>query len=491
MEEATAMNEQEEFEFRMRAEREAATPQATPDPGLGNVMMNALPKGVANLVNTPVTLWNLAKEAAGAVHPQIKDYMPPPTPNYPMQFAEQMGLVDPAKNPQTSGQRIADAAVQGGIGALAGPGGAIKNAATGMAGGMAGQVAGEVGGDKAGLIAGAAAPFALRSYTSPSNLNPQALATAQAGRKAGYVVPPSELKPSFFNEKLESLAGKAATAQEANLRNAKVSEVLANKYLSTKDMPVPDDTPVTREILRGRREKFGEKFQEAADLRPTPEMEWFPRYHETDLVKQSSQARADANKIRANRQYDPSDRDRIEALISKADSIEGDIARLAEANGKPELAKALADARVNIAKHHTVEDALNYGDAGISAPVIARMLNQGKPLGKELELIGKYHEAFPRFMREGSKVPSPGVSGTDAAMSAGLGLGGYGAAGPVGIAAAGLPLVRGPARALALSDWNQNRLLKSAVPPEGLGDTAMRSALIAEILAARQQQGVQ
>jgi hypothetical protein len=54
-----------------------------------------------------------------------------------------------------------------------------------------------------------------------------------------------------------------------------------------------------------------------------------------------------------------------------------------------------------------------------------------------------------------------------------------------------LPLVRGPARALALSDWNQNRLLKSAVPPEGLGDTAMRSALIAEILAARQQQGVQ
>jgi hypothetical protein len=487
------MGDREELqELRRLAELESkagggATATATPDPGIGNVMLNAVPKGVANLVNTPVTLWNLAKEAAGAIHPQIKDYMPPPTPNYPMQFAEQMGLVDPAKNPQTSGQRIADAAVQGGIGALAGPGGAIKNAATGMAGGMAGQVAGEVGGDKAGLIAGAAAPFALRSYTSPSNLNPQALATAQAGRKAGYVVPPSELKPSFFNEKLESLAGKAATAQEANLRNQAVSDAMVARYLGMKP-----GTPITKESLMAGREKAGQVYKEVDSLKPTENMEWFPRYHETDLVEQMKQARADANKIRySNGPYDPSNRDKIKALEGTADSIEGDIGKLAEANGRPELVQALADARKNIAKHHTVEEALNYGDASISAPTVGRMLNQGKPLGPELELVGKYQQAFPRYMREGGQVPSPGVSGTDAAMSAGLGLGGYGAAGPVGIAAAGLPLVRGPARALALSDWNQNRLLKSAVPPEGLGDTAMRSALIAEILAARQQQGVQ
>jgi hypothetical protein len=490
------MGDREELqELRRLAELEAkagggATATTTPDPGIGNVMMNAVPKGVANLVNTPVTLWNLAKQAAGAIHPQIKDYMQQ-TPNYPMQAAESIGLVDPAKNPQTAGQRIADAAVQGGVGALAGPGGFLKNAATGMAAGGVGQTTTEVTGSPlAGMAAGALTPFALRGYSKAPQLNAVADQTAQAGRKAGYVVPPSQINPTFFNEKLESMSGKAAIAQEANLRNQGISDALANRYLG-----VPDKTALTRGSLKGMRDKAGEVYEEVSKLRPTEQSQWFPRYHETDLVEQMKQAKADAGA--ANKAYfqgttyDPSLRDKAKALEATAHSIEGDLTQLAKDNGKEELIKQLANARTKIAKTHTVENALNVGDAGISAPVIGRMLDKGDKLGSELELIGKYQQAFPQFMREGAGVPSPGVSGTDAAMAAGLGMGGYGAAGPAGWLAAGLPLVRGPARAMALSDWYQNRLFRQPVPSEALGDTATRSALIADILAARQQQGVQ
>jgi len=79
------------------------------------------------------------------------------------------------------------------------------------------------------------------------------------------------------------------------------------------------------------------------------------------------------------------------------------------------------------------------------------------PIQNGLLTIGKMAEAFPSVMREGARVPSSGVSGTDAAASALLGTVGYGAAGgPAGMAAAALPLLRSPARSLVLSNPYQN-----------------------------------
>ncbi len=105
------------------------------------------------------------------------------------------------------------------------------------------------------------------------------------------------------------------------------------------------------------------------------------------------------------------------------------------------------------AKSYDIERALNLGDSTVSAPIIGRQLDKTGTAGKSgaLSIIGKMAEAFPSVMREGGRVPSPGVSGTDAAMSAMLGVGGGAAAGPAGILAAGLPLLRSPARNLVLS----------------------------------------
>ncbi len=480
MEEAATMstNEQEEFEFRLRAEREAAVPQGTPDPGIGNVMLNAVPKGVANLLNTPVTLWNLAKGAAGAMHPQIKDYMQP-TPNYPMQAAESMGLVDPAKEPQTAGQRIADAAVQGGVGALAGPGGFLKNAATGLAAGGAGQTTTEVtGSPTAGMVAGALTPFMLRSYSKPPEMNAVKQQTLEEGRKAGYVVPPTEVNPSFINEKLESLAGKAAVKQEAVLRNQGVTNALAAKALG-----LAPDTPLTEGTLNAVREHASPPYKQVAQISPMGASA-------LEKLKDARFEASDAWKF-YQRSGDPAARKEAAALSQKADLYESAIEKMAKQAGQPGLIDDLRESRKLIAKTYDVEKSLNLGSADVSAPALGSQLDKAGLAAKsgDLAVVGKFQQAFPKFMGEGTKSPVPGVSGTDAAMAAGLGMGGYGAAGPAGWLAAGLPLVRGPARAYALSNMKQNRLL--GTPPEALGDTAARSALIADILAARQQQGVQ
>ena len=171
---------------------------------------------------------------------------------------------------------------------------------------------------------------------------------------------------------------------------------------------------------------------------------------------------------------DPKSLKRANAFSKQAESIENDLEKLAEAKGVPELINELRAARILIAKTYDVERALNIGDGNISARMIGRMLDKGAPLTGELRLIGRFSQAFPSVTREAASVPAAGVSGTDAAASALLGTMGYGAAGVPGIMAAGLPLLRGPARAAVLSRPMQNRLV---APPAPLGDTVLQSLL--------------
>ena len=77
-------------------------------------------------------------------------------------------------------------------------------------------------------------------------------------------------------------------------------------------------------------------------------------------------------------------------------------------------------------------------------------------------------------------IPSPGVSGTDTIVSAGLGIGGYMAGGPTGAAlGAGVPLLRTPARNIALSKMYQNRLLRE---PESVSTLAYQGSLAGKSL---------
>jgi len=99
-------------------------------------------------------------------------------------------------------------------------------------------------------------------------------------------------------------------------------------------------------------------------------------------------------------------------------------------------------------------------------------------LSGQLAIIGKFAKAFPDAVREAAKIQSPGVSALEGIAAGGLGAGGYAlTGGPVGLLAAGVPLLRGPARSLLLSKGYQNRLLKEA--------PGLNPAMLQSILAGR------
>lgn len=480
------LSEQEEFEFRLRHEREMAAAQKQAGPSIGGVGFNAAMKGLAGTAdmfgNAPANAWNLAKGAYGfgmeaAGHPEAwLDVNVTKQPNLARRGMEAIGLISPEREPQTAGQRMVDTAVQGATGMVAGPGGVMRNLATGAAGGLAAQTTKELtGSDAAAVGVGALTPLALRSGSHPST-NPVREQTFREGQAAGYKVPPTAVNPSFVNERLESLAGKAAIKQDATARNQAVTDALVAKELG-----LPKGTPLTESALKQVRDDAAKPYQEIATLSPTAK-------DALDLLKQ---ARFDATEQWKfyNRTGSPDAGKQARQLSADAEQYEQIIAHEAQQAGRPELVKALAESRRLIAKTHDVEKALNLGDGSVSAPIIGRSLDQSGVAGKSgnLAVTGKFQQAFPQFMGEGSRTPAAGVSGTDAAMSAGLGLGGYGAAGPVGVLAAGMPLVRGPARNLALSDWYQRRLL-GGQPPEPMTDTLSRSALLSRAIAERNPQ---
>jgi hypothetical protein len=262
-------------------------------------------------------------------------------------------------------------------------------------------------------------------------------------RAAGYVVPGSDVAPTFLGNKLESLGGKAAIKQEATIRNQEATNSLARKALG-----LADDQPVTVSALEKIRSTAGKTYDEVAKL--------------------SSQAAKDLEDLKAaraeskgwfdayNRSMRPDDLAKAKALRDQADNLEGWIDWHAVNGGRQDLLPELIKARKEIAKAYTVERALNKATGDVDARVLGRMFDKQKPLTDGLDVIGKFQQAYPKFTGPAASTPAPGVSYLDAFSMPALGMMGAAAAShPAGAVAAGLPLLRGPARSLALSGMMQ------------------------------------
>ena len=81
---------------------------------------------------------------------------------------------------------------------------------------------------------------------------PQMIKNVQEGQQAGYVLPPTQVKPSLLNRLLEGTAGKLTTAQNASYANQEVTNKLASKALG-----LPENEVLTPEILNNVRDKAG------------------------------------------------------------------------------------------------------------------------------------------------------------------------------------------------------------------------------------------
>lgn len=330
------------------------------------------------------------------------------------------GLIQPVEGDQTLGN-IAK--------------GKTINTAIGGAVGAAGQF----GANKAADFFTKKLADKTAEMTAAQTRNSMRDAVLKEGQSAGYVVPQSQVQPTFLSNRLESIGGKAAVKQEATVRNQEVTNALTRKALG-----LSEDFPISQTALDGIRKTSGKAYQEVASLNPQAAADlealkvarneatgWFTAY---------------------NRSARPDDLAKAKAARELSDQLEKMLETHAKQAGREELIPALVSARKQIAKTYTVERALNKSTGEVSAPVLGRMLDKGKPLSDGLDTIAKFNQAFPQVSRPAAMTQTPGVSFAEPLTAGMAGLAGQALTGnPLGLMAAGLPLLRGPARSLALS----------------------------------------
>lgn len=322
-----------------------------------------------------------------------------------------------------TGERLGNMALGGGLGA-----------------GM--QFAGTTGAQMLGQRQGAM-QAAEKSMASRNSVRDQ---TLKAGQEAGYVVPPSSVNPSWINKRLESVAGKAAVGQEASLQNQKITDSLARRSAG-----LGGDEALSETALSGARKAAAEPYRQVASTSPQAAADleaWKTANHEAKLQWTFY-----------NRSGHPDAYKAAQAEQLKADSALQSIEK--QAGNNPQLVQALKDSRVQIAKVHNVENAANVGTGSADASVLGRALDRGAPLTGDLKTIGQFQQAFPQYTREGSRIPTPGVSKSEALSSALLATAGAAATGGTsGLLAGALPLLSGPTRAMLLSKPYQKMMAK-------------------------------
>jgi hypothetical protein len=293
-------------------------------------------------------------------------------------------------------------------------------------------------------------------------LNAPKAAVLEAGQKAGYVIPPSEVSPGFWNKRLEGLAGKAAIGQEAAAINQGASTAAATRALG-----IPADKVITKSVLTELRKKHGGPYREVSEL-PT-ELPLTKGYvSSTPKVITSAAQDLEALKQARNdsqgwyeaykRSASPDDLKKAKTLDATARSLDAKLANTAKAAGRGDLRAALHEARRNIAETYTVERALNPVTGDVNANVIGGMVKKGKQLRGDLKTIGEFQQTFPKYIREGAKVPTSGVSKSEMLAAAGLAMGGVGVGGPMGAVAGLAPFLSTPVRKMLLSKPYQKNL---------------------------------
>jgi hypothetical protein len=264
----------------------------------------------------------------------------------------------------------------------------------------------------------------------------------KAGQEAGYVVPPSAVtEPSFLGGRLESLGGKAALGQEGSIRNQEVTDRLARAAGG-----LGREQPISSATLReARKGPMSDPYREVSALSPQAAAD-------LDIVK-TAKKEANLNWGEFNRQGTVDAYKRAIAADQQAEAALNRIEQQAVAAGQPNLVSDLKQSRVAIAKNQDVRRAVNEGTGSVDASVIGKAYDRNPDrYSGELKTIGAYQQAFPHYMREGSKVPTPGVGKTELLAAGLLGTGGYSASdSPYGSLLGLAPFASGPARGLLFS----------------------------------------
>lgn len=366
--------------------------------------------------------------------------------------------------------------------------------ATRMAGGAltGGAAAGLVNPEDAGTGAmiGAALPPALqvagkagqavgRVLKGPQQ-TPELKAAVQAARQAGYVIPPTQAKPTLGNRVLEGFAGKLTTAQNASAKNQAVTNNLAAKAIG-----LPADTKITPDVIKSVRDVAGQAyeaigqsgtvtpgasyasalnaieapFKKAAqgfpNAKPSPVLQLVESLRSPTFDAASAVAKIKELRTAADDAFRSGNTDVGRASRAGAKALEDALESHLQQTGAVDLLKNFRDARQLIAKTYTVEKALNPASGSVDARKLANELKKGKPLSGDLKSVAEFASTFPKAAQAIEGMGSlPQTSPLDWAAGGIISAGMSNPLGLAGIAA------RPAARALTLSPMVQNRLIQ-------------------------------
>lgn len=321
--------------------------------------------------------------------------------------------------------------------------------------------------------AGNAIGSLLRGPQVPENV----MQGVQAARNAGYVVPPSQAKPTLGNRLMEGLAGKITTAQNASAKNQSVTNALAKAAIGADEL-----TPEAIAAVRGAANQayddlarvgsfqaddaYRAALSKAAGSKALPGI---ANKEVDDLVEAlSGQGALDAQQTiesikrlrfegSANKGVqDPVKKALGSAQMKIAAAMEDLIDRNLQASGRPELLGAYRDARTTLAKVYDVEKALTAA-GNIDAKKLAAQLKKGRPLTGELRTVAEFADQFPKAAQTLEGMGSlPQASPLDWTAATGLSLA---TSNPLMMATVA---ARPMARSAVLSPAVQNRLTRPA-----------------------------
>lgn len=304
------------------------------------------------------------------------------------------------------------------------------------------------------------------------------LQAAKSARESGYVIPPTQVKPSLVNRAMEGFAGKITTAQNASAKNQIITNEKVRRAIGASELS-PEGLAQVRQVANQAYDAIGsvgkfradEAFQKALDQAGASSIQMqknFPELVNKDVdalisglkgrgefdaqstIEAIKQFRADAstNKIA----LDPAKKALGRAQSKIAAALEDMIDRNLKQSGNAELLTNYRNARQVLAKTYDVEKALNPTTGNIDAAKLAASLKKGRPMTGELKEVAEFAARFPKAAQTVEKMGSlPQLSPLDFGTAAITGS----AIGPVGLA--GL-IARPAARTLTLSDLVQNRL---------------------------------
>lgn len=280
-----------------------------------------------------------------------------------------------------------------------------------------------------------------------------------AAQEEGYKLPPSAMGGGFVSNRIESVGGKAAVGQDFAIHNQAVTNAIARREAGLRP-----EQPLSEATLAEARQAMAAPYREVSQLSRRAGY----------ALERIQTARNEAKLYwrHYNISGDPKSYKQAKKFDVQADLLEKVIEKEARRVGNTDLVSRLNKARVDIAKNHAVDRALNEGAGEVDAHAFAKMLDRKEKLSGGLETIGKFSQAFRHYTREASGVPTPGISKSEALASAALGLGGQ--AGGMGWWPAGLPFVSPPARSLLRSRIMQPGA--QALPEIPLGVRGMSAA---------------